>query len=767
MVNDVNGDGFDDLLIGASENDDNGIHAGQAYLVFGRDAGWQFDLDLDQADASFLGEANRDGAGSVVAEAGDVNADGLGDVLIAAFGNDEGGTTAGQVYLVLGRNTGWQMGALLEHSDASFLGDEDYAYLQYCSGGGDVDGDGFSDFVIASPYNSEAGQGAGVVYLLLGRPTGWTLDSNLSMAEGSFLGENPYDFAGLNVAAGGDVNGDGLDDILIGAYGNSEAGLYAGKAYLVFGDVTISGTNLNLGDSEGSFVGEMAVQTIGNPIAVIDDMNGDGYDDLLFGASSDDEAGSNAGQAYLVYGKAAGWAPSTSLAYADASFHGESPGDFAGSHVGGAGDVNGDGFGDFLIAASWNSDTYTEAGKAYLLLGGASGWAMDTPLSLADGMMWGEASDDLFGRMAGGGDTNGDGYDDFIIGSLFNCENGDEAGQSYLYHGNCWDQDLDGSMACEGDCDDTDPTVYPGAPELCDGVDNDCDPTTDEDDDLDGDGYRLCEDCDDDDALVNPDAEEACNSLDDDCDPATDENLDSDGDGFSLCDGDCDDTDTNVYPGAPELCDGLDNDCDGTVDDDTDVDLDGDGTTACEGDCQPLDDQTHPGAEELCDGFDNDCDGVVPQDETDDLDFDGWTVCEGDCDDGNTFVFPGADDDNCDGEDSDCDGEISTDEQDQDGDTWLPCEGDCDDGDSTIHPEAEEACDGADNDCDGAVDEDCVQDDDDSAPQLDDDDDDDPTDCECRITGQAALEPRRAVFLALFLVALARRRRRRQTPLRG
>ena len=134
----------------------------------------------------------------------------------------------------------------------------------------------------------------------------------------------------------------------------------------------------------------------------------------------------------------------------------------------------------------------------------------------------------------------------------------------------CTDLDGDGSYdsACGGDdCDDNDPTTYAGAPELCDGgVDNDCDPTTDETVDNDSDGQSACAgDCDDDEPLAYAGNTEVCDNLDNDCNTIIDDGFDIDGDTFATCDNDCNDGDPLIYPGAPELCDGVDQNCDGNL----------------------------------------------------------------------------------------------------------------------------------------------------------------------------------------------------------
>ena len=287
-----------------------------------------------------------------------------------------------------------------------------------------------------------------------------------------------------------------------------------------------------------------------------------------------------------------------------------------------------------------------------------------------------------------------------------------------------------GESAVSGDCDDADATVFPGATELCNGADEDCDIAIDEDFDADGDGYPIgasCTvtvDCDDGDAAINPGATEVCDGFDNNCDGSIDEEVDADGDTFTGCAGDCDDNDATVYPGATELCDGLDTDCDGAIPAD-ETDDDGDTFDECDdGDCDDGDASINPGAVEACDGADTDCDGVVPSNEADG-DGDTYLLCADDCDDADAATNPGATE-LCDGVDNDCDGTVPPDEVDEDGDTYRLCDGDCDDTDANVgpgtdgdgdgspscedcddddpltYPDADELCDGIDNDCDGA-----------------------------------------------------------------
>lgn len=173
-------------------------------------------------------------------------------------------------------------------------------------------------------------------------------------------------------------------------------------------------------------------------------------------------------------------------------------------------------------------------------------------------------------------------------------------------------EDVDGDTYCvPDDCDDTNPDTFPGAPEVCDGKDNDCDGSV---------------------PVIESDADK---------------------DGVTACGGDCDDNNAAVKPGATEICDGKDNNCDGALGA-TEVDADGDGSQACAGDCNDSDPDIYPGAAEQCDGLDNNCDGAIPAEETD-SDGDGYTSCNGDCDDTNKTIFPGATE-ICDGADQNCDG---------------------------------------------------------------------------------------------------------------
>jgi hypothetical protein len=419
---DVNGDGFDDLLIGSPRNGDGGSDAGQTYLILGKASGWKMDENLSSADASFWGEDLGDQSGYSVASAGDVNGDGYDDILIGAPENDDGGDGAGQTYLILGKTGGWTMDTDLSAANASFWGENalDHSGTSIATAG-DVNGDGYDDLLIGAPENREGGSfspsdSAGQTYLILGKSSGWSMDTSLADSDASFWGEGLEDSSGHSVSTAGDVNGDGYDDLLIGAHGSHEDGI-GGQTYLILGKPDGWAMDTSLSNADASFLGENGADRAGWSVSSAGDLNGDGLDDLLIGSPFNGDGGSFAGQTYLFLGKAAGWAMDTSLSTADASFWGEDSNDYSGYSVSSIGDINGDGYADLLIGSPYaGSNGSVWNGQAHLMMGKESGWEMDTHLSTANFLFWGEVSGAYLGwAVSTAGDVNGDGYDDLLI----------------------------------------------------------------------------------------------------------------------------------------------------------------------------------------------------------------------------------------------------------------------------------------------------------------------------------------------------------------
>lgn len=429
-LGDVNGDGLGDVIIGAPDYDDPllGLAAGRAYLILGKTSGWNTNLNVTKADVIFTGVKDLAEAGYRVAAAGDVNHDGLNDILIGAPFSNDVGYQAGKVYLFLGRRN-WASLYTLDQANASFTGETGADRASFAvAAAGDVNGDGYGDFLVGAPGSDEGAVDAGKSYLILGRAAGWASNVSLSTADASFRGINPYDAhpygvdPTISVASAGDVNGDGLDDILIGNPGVQVGSEYDhGAAYLILGHTVGWMKGLSLNRADVIYVGSAQGDRLGWGVAGVGDVNGDGYDDFVLGAPWNSSNGDRAGTTYLFLGKAGGWGKQGSLASASATFFGAAPTDHSGFSLSGGYDVNGDGLKDILISAhTAGTNALDPEGMAYIEFGRKSGWKIGDSLANASISYIGESKGDWAGySLSMGPDVNGDGNDDFIIGAPF------------------------------------------------------------------------------------------------------------------------------------------------------------------------------------------------------------------------------------------------------------------------------------------------------------------------------------------------------------
>ena len=279
---------------------------------------------------------------------------------------------------------------------------------------GDVNGHGYDDVVVGAPYNDTAGTDAGRAYVFYGGASpNNAVDLTLTaLAAG--------DHFGLAVGTAGDVNVDGYDDVVAGAPNNDAAGADAGAAYVFYGGASPDAV------ADATLTAEAAGDDFGFAVGTAGDVNGDGRADIVIGAYGNDAIAGNAGRAYVCY-----LDPPKAACRLQVTMPGEDAGDFKGFSVAAVGDVNGDGYDDFIVGAP-RRDTRagTDAGTAYLYYGGP---ALDAS---ADLHLLGAAADDDFGWSVGAaGDVNGDGYDDWIVGASYNDAGGTDAGRAYVYFG--------------------------------------------------------------------------------------------------------------------------------------------------------------------------------------------------------------------------------------------------------------------------------------------------------------------------------------------
>jgi hypothetical protein len=509
---DVNGDGIDDVVIGANRGDPGPVptNAGEVYVVFGRPdlgAGGRIELaELDGTNGFTIpGLGIQAFTGSEVGS-GDINGDGRSDLLIGA-GNAE---PNGKVYVVFGRPG---LGSSGQFNLATLNGSNGFAVIGIDSedntgtevDAGDVNGDGIDDLITgandADPHGADS---AGEAYVVFGHPAQFPASFMLERllpsgggdgSEGLVLeGIDSYDSSAEAASFAGDVNGDGYGDILIGAEAADPNGVdRAGESYIVFGGADVGGTGLlSLADLDGSngFVlnGIDFLDLSGSAVSAARDVNVDGINDFLIGANhASPEGRAYAGEAYVVFGgDELGAGGAVGLASLDGgngfTLWGAEINDRTGFAVGAAGDVNGDGIEDVAIGAIAALDY---AGRAYVVFGrpglGENGFF---DLATVDGnngfAMNGVAHLDSVGiSVSGAGDINADGVDDVIVGADEVDPDGvHDAGAAYIVFGRAApDSDGDGIADSGDNC-----TLLANADQRdtdSDGFGNVCDPDLD------------------------------------------------------------------------------------------------------------------------------------------------------------------------------------------------------------------------------------------------------------------------------------------------
>jgi hypothetical protein len=414
---DVNGDGVDDLIIGAPHGGKR--DAGRAWIVFGSPQGFDPRLDLADLDGEtgfvIRGADHYDHFGHSVAGAGDVNGDGIDDIIVGAPGG--GAVDAGRAYVIFGSTDGFDARLYLDDLDGetgfSVWGENrnDHAGVSV-AGAGDLNGDGFDDIAIGV-------LGTGRAHVIHGTASGLAPQLGLADAASVPAFYDQYEARTIDVADAGDINGDGFDDLLIGAVGVEETA-DSGYATVVLGAADGFGSRF-YDFPVYPFTG-LASSVAG---AGAGDVNGDGFDDMIVAWDSRDLS-------YVVFGSEdfAGF-PQFVEESGNSDFDVENGFAVIGgaASVDGAGDFDGDGFDDLIVSST--------GGDAYLVLGRASGFAPTVDLaSLADEFRFTGAA----GQVAGAGDVNNDGYDDLILGSPGADPGGRQnAGSSFIIFGHAMD----------------------------------------------------------------------------------------------------------------------------------------------------------------------------------------------------------------------------------------------------------------------------------------------------------------------------------------
>ncbi len=448
---DVNGDGFDDLLVGAHGLDTaGGADAGGAYVIFGAENGFPAAIsaaDLDGTNGfAFHAAESGDNGGYKSNTAGDINGDGFDDIIIGAkfVGDDD----RGAAYVLLGHQGNFP--AVITPTDLdgtngfTMFGVEPNDQAGFpVAPAGDVNGDGLDDFLVGADYAEEVNRGS--VYVVFGQRTPFSETLDLAALNGTngfaVLAAEEGDGIGRSMTTAGDVNGDGFDDLILGAwFAEQPGGDTTGESYIIFGKASGFSAKFSVADLDGSngftVVGIDTRDRSGRTVSNAGDINADGYDDVIISALYADPGG----ETYVVFGHAGVFPALIEASNLDGvvGFTLRGEGGSFGRSVSGAGDVNGDGFDDLLVGAPYANDD----GAVYIVFGHSGAYPVEMSASSLDGTngfrLTGAAPDDPnVGRAARiAGDVNGDGFEDIITSTVYaDHSGGTDQGKAYVYFG--------------------------------------------------------------------------------------------------------------------------------------------------------------------------------------------------------------------------------------------------------------------------------------------------------------------------------------------
>ena len=410
---DVNGDGYADVIVGAWRYDAGETDEGAAFIFHGSAAGI---ADATPATAHTRLEGDQAGAemGEYVAGAGDVNGDGIADVIVGAWHYDAGETDEGAAFVFHGSATGIADGSPAT-AHTRLEGDQAGAEMGVNVGGaGDVNGDGFAD-VIVGAWHYDAGEtDEGAAFVFHGSAAG-IVNGTPATAHTRLAGDQAGAQMGISVDGAGDVNGDGYADVIVGAH-TLDAGESDEGAAFVFHGSAAGIADGSPATAQARLESDQADAWMGVNVGGAGDVNGDGYADVIVGARRYDAGESDEGAAFIFHGSAAGIADGTP-ATAQTRLVGDQADAWMGYSVDGAGDFNGDGYGDVIVGAGLYDAGEKKEGAAFLFLGSASGIADASPSSAHAMFESDQAVAWMGSAVSGAGDVNGDGYADVIIGA--------------------------------------------------------------------------------------------------------------------------------------------------------------------------------------------------------------------------------------------------------------------------------------------------------------------------------------------------------------
>ena len=416
-VPDVDGDSVREVLIGLPGDDTNATDAGAVWLAYGPASGA---ASSSSPDALYSGNVAGYRAGSAVISAATLAGGAEADLGFGSCPGSSASDSAGSMHFFFDLLVASD--EVLDDADLVLPGQTSTAEFGCTAAmAGDQDGDSAADLIVGAPGTSSS---AGAVWVIYG-----PLSSNTTLfnSASAVTGVTASDRAGAALAAGHDVDGDGNPDLLVGAPGASST---RGRAYLMLGPVS---QNTGLAAGGVAMVGQTVADDAGTSVA-LGDFDDDGYADILIGAPGDDDDGTDAGAAYMLFGPVT---QDRTLGLADAKLTGGAAGALAGTAVANAGDLDSDGIDDMVIGAPAATSAGVATGAVFFLPGGGSITGAINLSTDVSGQYVGAAAGDLAGQiLVGVGDVSGDGWADVVVGAPGVDGSATDVGAAYILWGN-------------------------------------------------------------------------------------------------------------------------------------------------------------------------------------------------------------------------------------------------------------------------------------------------------------------------------------------
>jgi hypothetical protein len=456
-IGDVNGDGTNDLAVGAPKDDDGGTDHGAVWILHLRTDGTVKDhqkiSDTEGSFSATLDDTDYFGIG--VDGVGDINGDGYNDIAVSAYYDDDGGTNKGAVYLLL-LDDNSSVNTYQKLSDPFFgstysLNDEDY-FGRSVKNLGDIDNDGVNDLIVGASGDDYSDTDGGAVHIITLNQDG-TLKAMRKIAQSlSWAASNSkiagYDYFGTSATSLGDLDGNGTIDMAISLpfYSGSNQGAFYVFEMGLLENETLQSTVKSyskISDYSGGFTGTLDDNDyFGQSTANIGDINGDGIEDLAVGATGDDDGGTDRGAVYVLTMNADGTVnDSQKISDTEGNFTGTlDNSDYFGRSIAGLGDFDGNGVVDIAVGAHKDDDGGTDRGAVWILymdtLNGGDSITVDSILKISDtqgGFTGTLDNNDKFGmKVANIGDVDDDGVIDIAVGSAFDDDGGTDRGAVWI-----------------------------------------------------------------------------------------------------------------------------------------------------------------------------------------------------------------------------------------------------------------------------------------------------------------------------------------------